>query len=357
MLQIFIVSAMSIIVSVLVTGLVVRYSGMMGLISSPNHRSSHEDETPHGGGIGIVIAYLICLLCLYGIQIIDSAVFYSLAGGGAIIAGIGLYDDIKPAKARLRFIMQAIVVILGYWLVVYKSVDSINNIESYWNIATQLLVIFSMVWWLNLFNFMDGADAYAASESVLILVSAVLLIAIKSDALFTDFTDVQLLMILLVTSVLGFLFYNWPPAQIFMGDTGSTFLGYTLAIIALLSILKGELSVWVWLILSAGFLVDATVTLITRIVTGQRWYLAHHNHAYQKCARILMERNSLSRSGSHRVLTIFSVFITFCWLLPLAWISQEQPDWSIEIVLIAWLPLFAMVIYLDAGKEGKAEKK
>ena len=122
----------------------------------------------------------------------------------------------------------------------------------------------------------------------------------------------------------------WPPAKIFMGDVGSTWLGFMLFALALLSVQACWLSYATWLVLAAVFVADATVTLLTRLLRGERWYEAHRNHVYQKLAR---------RWGGHRPVTLLAVGINVLWLAPLAWACAAWPQWTFGWVLLAYAPL------------------
>jgi Fuc2NAc and GlcNAc transferase len=149
------------------------------------------------------------------------------------------------------------------------------------------------------------------------------------------------LLALLGAATLGFLPWNWPPARIFMGDVGSGFLGFNLAVLALYTVHTGALTVWSWLILLGVFIVDATVTLLRRIVRGERWYVAHRNHAYQHAA---------IRWRSHRRVTLTVLAINLAWLIPLAWFVNRCPQLGIIAVSLALAPLIVWALALGAGQ-------
>jgi Fuc2NAc and GlcNAc transferase len=140
------------------------------------------------------------------------------------------------------------------------------------------VVAFVLVWLLNLFNFMDGIDGIAASEAIFVSSAG----AFFSWLMGSD--NISIILLILAASTTGFLALNWPPAKIFMGDVGSNFLGLIIGVIAYASILEGA-SVWIWLILLAVFLVDSGVTLLRRILNGEKWHEAHCSHAYQHAAK------------------------------------------------------------------------
>src|SRR5690606_7293985 len=132
-----------------------------------------------------------------------------------------------------------------------------------------------IVWMINLYNFMDGIDGIAATETVMVCALAGILL-LASGASIIAWTAWAL-----AAACLGFLRWNWAPAQIFMGDVGSGFLGYCIAMLAIVSSREGSFPLWVWLILLGAFVVDAGVTLLRRMKQRLKWYEAHHSHAYQ----------------------------------------------------------------------------
>jgi Fuc2NAc and GlcNAc transferase len=126
-----------------------------------------------------------------------------------------------------------------------------------------------------------------------------------------------------------------------MGDVGSGFVGFTLGIFALFSIHHGTMTVWTWVILLAVFIADATITVICRYVSGEKWFEGHATHAYQNAARSYK---------SHSKVTITVILINCIWLAPLAWLSVRQPQVGAYLALIALFPLVLLAIRLKAGK-------
>lgn len=141
-------------------------------------------------------------------------------------------------------------------------------------------------------------------------------------------------------SVGGFLMLNFPPARIFMGDAGSGFLGFVMAVLALWSSTQVPQLFWCWAILSGCFLVDATTTLVRRVVRGERFHVAHRNHAYQYAAR---------RHGSHRRVTLAVLCINTFWLLPLAVAVALGALDGAAGMLAACLPLVGLAYRYKAG--------
>ena len=128
----------------------------------------------------------------------------------------------------------------------------------------------------------------------------------------------------------GFLVWNWPPAKIFMGDVGSGYVGFTISVFIVYSYITDLINIWVWLILLGVFIVDASITLVTRMITGQKWYAAHRSHAYQHLAQ---------KWRSHKKVTLSVLAINIIWLLPIAWLAMMVPDSGDIFTALAYLPL------------------
>ena len=199
-----------------------------------------------------------------------------------------------------------------------------------------VIFAFGLVWAINLFNFMDGIDGIAGVEALTMLGSAALILFISGH------DDWLVPVGFLISCTAGFLVWNWPPAKVFMGDSCSAFLGFVIGLLALSTSASGLLNVWVWLILGSIFIVDATTTLITRVLHRAAWYQRHRSHAYQILAR---------HFGNHQSVTIRVLAINLLWLFPLAFAAKIYPKMGLLICLIAWLPILGIVIWVGAGRE------
>lgn len=257
--------------------------------------------------------------------------------GGAIVAIIGFADDYHHVSAGNRILVHFIASSIGLYLLGGISPVKIGSIIVDFGPAGFIVGVVFLVWFLNLFNFMDGIDGIAASEAVFISGSAVLIIS-STDG----WGATTSMLLLFLAACCGFLIWNWPPAKIFMGDVGSGFLGFIIGLFVIMTIKSGELSLCAWLILSGVFFIDATITLLSRIMKGQCWYTAHRSHAYQILSRELM---------SHKKVTVIVLFINVFWLLPLAYLSNYYFKHSLMIMAIALLPLVCGVCLIGAGKK------
>jgi Fuc2NAc and GlcNAc transferase len=202
--------------------------------------------------------------------------------------------------------------------------------------------VISIVWMINLFNFMDGIDAIASVETITVSIAAAIILLGAGNASFTY------VLLALAAATTGFLIWNWPPAKIFMGDGGSSYIGFALAAVAIATSHGGGINLWSWLILFAVFVVDATVTLVVRMLRRERWYEAHRTHAYQHAARAV---------GSHLPVSLSTGAINLFWLLPLAWLASKDPHSAWWLAIVALLPLLFVAIRLRAGYPERASER
>lgn len=232
MLAFVLLSIFCLFLSITMTGLLRCYA-QTRLLDQPNHRSSHRAPTPRGGGMAIVATFLlvaplfVTLIPLpSGISQSSFALIWVAAFG---IALVGFIDDHISLKPQTRLIVQSIAAAL-----VVSAVDGLPELTFFgWQLDLAwfgyLLVWLGVIWFINLYNFMDGIDGLAASEAVVVC----LFMALFHYLVWGEWSSAGLAL-LLGASVAGFLCWNFPPARIFMGDGGSGFLGLMLASLMLL---------------------------------------------------------------------------------------------------------------------------
>lgn len=291
----------------------------------PNHRSSHRIPTPTSGGIAIVITYVACTVWSgYGLAEADYlALFASL-----LLSLLGITDDFRNLGIRLRLFLQfmAVGMLLPLiWRLPALQIGSLFVIEGR---ALAMIVAFGSLWFVNLFNFMDGIDGLAATQAIFLAIAIQCLSMGKGYPL-RDFS-----LLILAASCCGFLLFNFPRGKLFMGDIGSYFLGFTLIALGMRKIVAGELSFWAFVILIGTFVVDSSTTLLGRLRSGAVWYHPHRSHAYQLLAH---------RWASHERVVLLNLVINLVWLLPLAWWAQANPNGGVWALLVAWAPLALMV--------------
>lgn len=322
----------------LLTGLFRRYATHVQLMDYPVARSSHRLPTPVGGGVSIAVLFLLLASYFFLRGLIPFNHYMALLAT-SVVAIVGLVDDLVQLDIQWRLPPQLLAAVWVLWWLGGVPTVQIGNflLDSPWIMGP--LAVLALLWLLNLYNFMDGIDGLAASELVFVNVVSCLLVINSGD------NTVALLSATLLAAGAGFLLWNWPPAKIFMGDVGSGFIGFSLGVLALISMQHGSLSVWTWVILLSVFIVDATTTLIRRYLRGDKWYEGHATHAYQHAARLYK---------SHAKVTITVVLINFLWLAPLAWVSVRRPELGIYLSIVAMLPLLVLALKLGAGSPDKA---
>lgn len=323
------------IVSWGLTWTVRRYALARDILDHPNHRSSHIVPTPRGGGLAFVAAFLITVPFLTHLGFISFSNSLALAGAGLFLAVLGFLDDHThiPAKWRLLGHFFACVMALFCMGGMPPVTFFIWTLPANW-FANGLAIIY-LVWLLNLYNFMDGIDGIAGVEAVSACLGAACLYWLNGDA------TLMILPLLLAASVTGFLIWNFPPARIFMGDAGSSFLGFILGLLSIQAAAINSAYFWSWLILLGVFIVDATVTLIFRATEGKKLHEAHRSHAYQQAS---------SRYKNHLPVTLAVLIINLIWLLPLAIFVSLGYINGVTGFLIAYVPLVIITIHFKAGK-------
>ena len=243
------------------------------IIDLPNHRSSHTYPVARGGGIIIAILSGLLMIILIHLNYLSFLIGLILSGA-FIVAFVGFIDDVINLSIAPRLLIQFIASALTAGLVM--SVNSYTiDCYSFSNLIIFVFLVIAIIWSTNLFNFMDGTDGIASLEAIFVLTAGGLLLIAKGVFL-------GKLLILIASIVGGFLWCNFPPAKIFMGDVGSYFLGFLIGSVILISCLLYKTPILFWLIIYSVFCFDSTATLCIRFCSGEKWYLPHRSHAYQK---------------------------------------------------------------------------
>jgi Fuc2NAc and GlcNAc transferase len=335
---IIIVSLALLIASAFVTRQLVRKSNRFSQMDIPNERSSHINPTPRGGGIAFVATSLVGFLLLLLINNLDNADVLALCGSGIIVAIAGHLDDRQRISgATIRLVLHAIsatVLIIG---IGFPSQISIFDQTVNTGIIGSILGVIYLMWLLNLFNFMDGTDGIAASEGIFVCLAG----AILNHHVLSGINH-SAAAIILAASIFGFLLYNWSPAEIFMGDVGSGYLGIAIGGLSLMAAKQQYELLWVWIILLAVFVSDATITLIRRLLGKQKPHVAHRSHAYQHLA---------IRFNSHAKISLVVLAINVAWLFPIAFFVANKQLAGTTGVVIAYIPLLIAALILNAGKD------
>jgi Fuc2NAc and GlcNAc transferase len=311
------------------------YLVRLGPMDIPNLRSSHKIPVPRGGGLSIVLVFLVAIAWLVQERALDTGLARALGGGGIMIAGVGFLDDHVSLSVWLRLSVHFFAAGCALWWLRKLPILQLSHGGHFSGGLVQVLTLFGLVWLTNLYNFMDGIDGLAGMQAVIVC-GLIGFLFLRSGM--QGFAQTAWL---LAAASGGFLIWNWAPARIFMGDVGSGFLGFVLGVLAISSSAVHPRLAWPWSILLAVFIVDSTVTLMWRVLNGKRWYQAHCSHAYQHAAREL---------DSHWKVTLTVAAINLVWLFPLAWEAFVRPAAGPTLCFVAIAPLAYTAILCRAGR-------
>jgi len=280
-----------------VTGRFIAWLWSRRVLDTPNERSLHAVEVPRGAGLPMALLGLAAHL---GFALAGQPPGGLVAVAGAVLlTALGWRDDRGSLPAGRRLLAQLAVAAVVASAVVPATVP----------VAGVALLAVALAWHVNLFNFMDGADGFAASHALLVCLGLGLLLLDGAAA-------GAAWAFALAGAVLGFLRWNWPPAHAFMGDAGSYFLGFELALLGVVAWRAGVAPAAVFILL-APFVVDASLTLVRRALAGRVVWRAHREHLYQRLLLAgLTPRGLLGR--------LYLLHLALCW--PLALIANRVPS-------------------------------
>ncbi|MBN1164005.1 MAG: hypothetical protein JXB45_05465 [Candidatus Krumholzibacteriota bacterium] len=286
------------LVSFLLTGTILRFSLKRSLLDIPNDRSSHIIPKPRLGGAAIVFSFYLSALTLYltGARPFQgSSAGIGIFSAGILISLVGLIDDLRGLRALLKLLLQVaaagIAVLCG---VILRRLDIplVGEIE-----LGALAVPFTFLWIIgiiNFYNFIDGIDGLAAGVG---MIGSIFLALI---GLLSGSSPLAGLYVIMAGAMFGFLRYNFPPARIFMGDLGSTFIGFLFAVFSIMGVRQG-VPAFVTVLLLSAVIVDAALTLIRRIIQREKIFSAHRTHYYQRL---------ISLGLSHKQVTLLEYLVT-----------------------------------------------
>jgi len=300
------------VLSYILTYLIIRYSTQKNILVVPNNRSLHDRPTPSSGGLAITFSWYIGITILFFTGIIERDLYFALLCG-IILAVVSLIDDIKDIKPIIRLIFHFAAALCAFAFLKGLRPLVLPGINLNYPYVIYPLAIIGMVWFINLFNFMDGVDGFASVEAIIIC--AVLFV-------FTwDLTT-----ILLIACITGFIYWNWPKAKIFMGDVGSTQLGFILVVLGIYFHNAREFSILNWIMLASPFWFDATLTLFRRWRNHEKLSQAHRKHAYQRIVQA---------SFSHEKVNIFLILINLINIVLISFYRE---------IKILQIPLFILTL-------------
>jgi len=301
------------------------------LLDIPNDRSLHSQPIPRSGGIAILVSIFFTASLL--VWLVDFRDYIGIYLASLVLALVSLYDDRNHIKAHFRLMVH---ITIAFLLVYFElSLTSFQlpgidlEISGWLNYIISILII---VWLINLFNFMDGMDGFAGGMALVGFSTFIILGWLHNDSVFM-YANIGI-----VAAVLGFLFYNFPPARIFMGDSGSSVLGLFVISIILIADIKNLFPFWIGVLVFSPFIVDASVTLVHRLLKFEKIWEAHRSHFYQRLVQ---------HGWGHKKTVLHEYVLMLC--CGISAIVAVQSTEAIQLgILIGWCIIYlGLILYLS----------
>jgi len=298
------------VVALVATPLVRRFAAKHGFVDIPDERKVHKHPVPRLGGVAIFFAFFAAaafLLLTLRVELSEAYVrrFLGFSLGAVFLLVVGILDDIKGLRAVVKLLLQlataGILVASGFAILkISNPFGTTINLGAFGRVMTVIWIVGIV----NAINLIDGLDGLAAGVVAIIGGTMFVALARGGDVLGSSMA------LALSGAALGFLPYNFNPAKIFMGDSGSMFLGLALAALSIEHSQKG--TVWVVLLVPliamAVPLLDTTMSIVRRIAAGKHVFSPDKGHIHHKM--LLMDS-----TGSQRRVVVSLYFLTFCYSL------------------------------------------
>ncbi|RYE06055.1 MAG: UDP-phosphate alpha-N-acetylglucosaminyltransferase [Rickettsiaceae bacterium] len=252
-----------------------------GVLDMPSKRRTHTNITPRGGGIALVIALTICGSSFE--YIISGSLIYSNKIGPIIylISLVSFIDDIKTIPVIVRLMVHIFCAVSFVCIFIYPIFSYYDQLVLFFNI---LLLSLALTAFLNIYNFMDGIDGITAVESIHLTTTILILCLLKSECI-VHIQFVVVISILICACSISFLSFNWPPAKIFIGDIGSISFGFLIGTCLLLISTSSIDLLFAAVIASLYYLADGGLTILIRLVNGEKIWRPHLKHFFQKAVK------------------------------------------------------------------------
>lgn len=271
-------AAAAFIISLMLTRRFCDPTSRFHILDQPNVRSLHTQPTPRSGGLGILTAVYLCgTAAIYFAGQPQDPFYIWMAGSSFLVAGISYADDRFTVPSGVRFVIHALAasaLVFGGVVIGRLQLPGLELALPYW--AGVIVTLLFVVWMLNLYNFMDGMDGFAGGMAVFGFGTFAVLGLLAGVAFFA------VLSLIIAAAALGFLVFNFPPARIFMGDVGSSTLGFVAASMSLWAAHERLFPFWIAVLVFSPFIADATVTLLRRLWRREKIWQAHKTHYYQR---------------------------------------------------------------------------
>ena len=311
--------------------MLIKASRLFGIMDIPNHRSLHNTPKPRTGGIAVLVSILLGFFLLQ--QYVDSLILAVLPYA-LLVAGIAFVDDIISISALWRLLLQVIVAfVIALNGLVFDTV-TLPGIEiPIPSIIGLIVTVLFIVWMVNLYNFMDGMDGFSGGMAIIGFGTFAIMGFIKGDMSF------GVVNLIVVAGALGFLVFNLPPSKIFLGDVGATLFGMFVALFILWADTKNIFPAWIGIIVFLPFILDSTVTLFKRILRGEKVWIAHCSHYYQRLV--------LSGLGHKKTLILELVGMLVCSLTSLALFYLNSIVIQISLLILFTILCITLLLYID----------
>jgi Fuc2NAc and GlcNAc transferase len=280
-----------------------------GMIAQPGERQSHELATPTGGGLGLIFSIVVTTVCLQLVIPLPDFWWQNMLPGVVLLAIVGWCDDKLSVSSIIRLLVQLAVSLwlLGFGWSEFSSKD----------MGLLAVTAAAMVWMMNLYNFMDGSNGMAGFQGVFAGMTMAVFFQIGGQH------AMALVALVVAAACAGFLPLNFPQARVFMGDVASVPLGFIFASLTVFGVMTGSLSLPVAILIMSVFIVDATLTLLSRVFRGERWYTAHAQHLYQQL---------IAQGWTHRQVLLIYQFVNVIVVLPALVLAEKYPQYAMVTV-------------------------
>ncbi len=292
-----------------------RLAPALGLLDEPNARSLHDQPVVVGGGVAFALSVTLALYVTPTPTVLD----YPVALVGLLLCALGMLDD--------RFELPSLPRLLAYFLAAVWLVNQVDLLLDWHSTFALIAIAIAVTWHINLFNFMDGADGLAVTQALMVSVGLALISSFSQtlDSAATPHSSLAWGGWIFTAALLPFAVRNWPPARVFMGDSGAVFLGFILAAFGMAAFRQDARLGAAWAILMAPFITDATATLLLRLSRGLPPHVAHSDHLYQRLAR---------RMQSPLPVVLGLMAMHMLWQFPLAcWVVMGEYSPWIAVIL------------------------
>lgn len=297
------------------------------MLDLPDQRRQHAQPTPRGAGLAMTLVLALMLVML---SLVESFPVASMGAVWLLVVGVGMlggFEDHRGLSVTLRLLAQFFLALVSLALMGLALTDAVT-----W------LLCLALVWSMNLHNFMDGSDGLTGLQGVWVGVGLALWYSVQGDHWPASVG------VLLAGACGGLLLWNWPPAKVFMGDSGSLMIGAVVGWLLIWGYVNETLPWWLAALSVSVFVVDTTATLLLRLSRGARWYTAHHDHAYQRL---------IAMGASHgQVLAGFLVLKVGLLVPVILGIWAQQLD-----ALLAVGGVYALLAVAWAGVQYQAQQK